>query len=240
MILNLENREQEWIRRFCLTSDFGKEAYIGAAELNCGFIGVNCENLREIEYYSSFHRNMSIRQYSGSIKKRFNIDVIPIYLEPTQFDMDNNQNDYTKEINAVQFCINGIPKIDETHLDWEQVWDFRLDHYGEMRRFYLWSLQEFDGKSCEEVMDRLYIELENYKFMLKKHEILTFIGGFTAILSATGTFLGNIGDGFFSELSAGLSITCGLIIYTVHQTIDYCDMKRSPIAYIYDINKNLL
>lgn len=237
MMDELSVRESYYFNRFCIATDFGKEAYIGAAELNVGQYRVRCDE-EEITYYSSFHRNMSIRQYTESIKRRFNIDVIPIYLEPTQFDLDNNIEDGS-EVNAIQLCVSEFPMVDESHLEWEQVWDFRRDHYGEMRRFYLWSLDEFREKNSSEIIENINKELDDFKFSFKKHGILTSIGGFTAILSASATLISSIEGGLLSQIGAGLTISCGLITFAAQQATEYIETKRNPIAYIYDIEKKL-
>lgn len=238
MMDGLSDKDKIIIDRFCLATDFGKEAYIGAAELNCGIRRVNCDNEEEMLYYSSFHRNMTIRQYAESIKRRFNIDVVPIYLKPTQFDLDNHQENCIKT-NAIQLCVNDFPMVDESHLEWEQVSDFRIDYYNEMRRFYLWSLNEFKEKSENEIIENINKELDDFKFALKKHGILTSIGGFTAILSASASLISSIEGGVLNQIGAGLSISCGLITYAVQQATEYIETRRSPIAYIYDIERRL-
>ncbi len=239
MMEGLSNREKTIVNRFCLATDFGKEAYIGAVESNAGRRRVSCDNEEEIIYYSSFHRNMTIRQYAESIKRRFNIDVVPIYLNPTQFDLDNYQEDCSKT-NVIQLCVNNFPMIDESHLEWEQVNDFRIDHYNEMRRFYLWSLDEFKEKSESEIIENINKELDDFKFAIKKHGILTSVGGFTAILSASATLISSIESGLLSQIGAGLTISCGLITYAAQQVTEYIETKRNPIAYIYDIERYML
>lgn len=238
MMVELNDENKRWIQRFCTATDFGKEAYIGASELNCGRIILSCEEEKEIEYYSSYHRNMSIREYSESIKRRFNVDVVPIYLKPTQFDIDNNRSGIF-ETKAIQLCIDNFPMVNEDNLEWEQVHDFRRERYGEMRRFYLWCLDEFKEKSNEEIIYDINRELDDFKFLLKKHGILTSIGGFTAILSASSTLISSMESGLLDQIGAGLTITCGLITYASQQISNYVETRRSPIAYIYDIEKKL-
>lgn len=239
MIVKLNDREKQWIHQFCTTTDFGNEAYKRARVSN-SFRATICgeEKGKEIEYYSSYHRNMSIKQYSESIKRRFNVDVVPIYLEPTQFDIDNNHSNFVK-IKAIQLCIDNFPIVDEENLEWEQVRDFRIQRYNERRRFYLWSLDEFKEKSNEEIIYGINKELDEFKHLLKKHGILTSIGGFTAILAASSTLISSIESGLLNQIGAGLTITCGLITYTTQQVINYAEVRRNPIAYIYDIEKKL-
>lgn len=238
MMDELSGRERVYFNRFLVATDFGKEAYIGAVRSNIGHTRVNCDDEDEVAYYSSYHRNMSIRQYTESIKRRFNIDVIPIYLKPTQFDLDNYQENCSR-VNAIQLCVSEFPMVEESSLEWEQVWEFKIDHNSEFRRFYLWSLDEFKEKSYSEIIDNINKELDDFKFSLKKHGILTSIGGFTAILSASATLISSIEGGLLSQIGAGLTISCGLITYAAQQATEYIETKRNPIAYIYDIEKKL-
>jgi len=225
-----------------LVTDYGGRAYIDAIYSNicqC-YVGIS-DNIDEIEYFTSNHRNFTINQYARSIEKLFNIHVTPMYHEPTQFERDFTQYEQQTEFSLMQICMDNIPEIDESLLKWEQINEIRHDRneIEKLRRFRLWSFTELSGKSKEEIRCEFEKELDDYKFALKKHGIMTSMGGITTVLSASATVLDGINNGLLSGIAAGVTVTSAIIYFTAQQIAEYFETSRKPIAYVYDIAKKL-
>lgn len=140
---------------------------------------------------------------------------------------------------AYEICLSNIPIIVEERLKWKQVKDIRKDTASieKIRRFRRWVDLELSGKSRNEVLELLESAMDDYKYALKKHGIMTAIGGLTTIISATSTVLGALSGDFSAQISAGLAVSGGLITYTATQLSDYFEKKREPIALIYELEK---
>ncbi|MPN10140.1 hypothetical protein SDC9_157435 [bioreactor metagenome] len=138
----------------------------------------------------------------------------------------------------IHFVINHIPSIIENNLSWDQVLDIRQDKNSikKLRRLRNW-MYGLEGKEDHQIVDVLDLALDDYKYALKKHGVLTSSGAITTILSAGSTLVATLNGDQNKMLAAGLTITGGVIAYTVKQTIDLMDQKRAPIAFLYDIMK---
>lgn len=123
----IERDSVGFFANFYLSYDYGALAYMGAAELNCGRRIIQTDNISEIEYYTSHHRNMAIKEYAQSIKRRYNIDVVPVYLDATAFEQEADNSLDNAQSKVISICIDNFPKIAEENLDWEQVLDFKRD-----------------------------------------------------------------------------------------------------------------
>lgn len=238
MIEQLDSTNERAIKRFMLATDFGANEYIVAIGANIGMIAFKADEINEEEhYYSSYHRNFCICEYAEKIGKRYHIDTVPIYHDPTEMDMDTGLNMPELEFDILQICMANLPEIDEVSLEWKQVEEFRRDKDSvvKLRRFKLWLLTELFEKSKEEVECIFEKELDDYKFALKKHGIMTAMGGCTTILSASATILQSLNNGVFNEIAAGVAVTSGISLFVSQQIMKYIQTNRRPIAYIYDI-----
>lgn len=83
------------------------------------------ENFKEYKgkrFFSSKSRNSGLSKVVVTFKKYFNIDIIPIYLSPMQFDIDFNKKKTrinNNENPVVIICTKQIPSILEENLEWE-------------------------------------------------------------------------------------------------------------------------
>ncbi|NLI54586.1 MAG: hypothetical protein GX417_09735 [Clostridiales bacterium] len=134
--------------------------------------------------------------------------------------------------------ISDIPIIVEDSLEWEQVLDMRKDKRTlyKLRRFSNWCELELSKKDTNNVEATLYKALEDYKFALKKHGILTATGSLSLLLSATSSILSAVLHGN-SILPEYLTITAGLITFTVNELVNFKGVKREPIAIFHEILK---
>jgi hypothetical protein len=184
----------------------------------------------------SFDKNelavqMEIYKYSQEMNKLVGIDVHPV----------PNINLYRNEevCNAYEICINYVPTIIEERLTWEQVLNIRKDRgsKNKLKRFKYWTNTSLKDKSKAEIIETLEKTVDDYKFALKKHGILTSIGGFTTILSSSSTILEVIINDFSGALVASISVTAAIVSFTATQLMDYIQTKREPVAFIYDVSK---
>lgn len=203
------------------------------------------ENFKEYKgkrFFSSKSRNSGLSKVVVTFKKYFNIDIIPIYLSPTQFDIDfkekktrinNNENP------VVIICTEQIPSILEEKLEWEQVVEFRCDKKAveKLIRFRNWANIELLDCKKEVIISKFELALDEYKNALKKHGIETLAGGFSTVLTSSAMILENIGEGINIQSSVGFSVVAGLTVFTMEKYLSYKETRNNPIAYIYDVFK---
>lgn len=223
---------------FYLSYDYGALAYMGAAELNCGRKIVQADNISEIEYYTSHYRNMAIKEYAQSIKRRYNLDVVPVYLDAPTFEQEAELPLDNVQSKVISVCIDNFPKISEGNLDWEQVLDFKRDNASvdTLHRFHRWIRLELNDMSKNEIEDILIKDLEDYKFSLKKHGILTTTGAISTVVAALPSIF-EIFGGTANFIPVSISLAAGISIYTINKTVEFYEKKREPIAFIYDMVK---
>lgn len=223
---------------FYLSYDYGALAYMGACELNRGFKFLEAGNSSEIEYYTTYHRNMAIRVYALSVKKRYNIDVVPVYLDSNAFDEEAETIYENAESKVISICIDNFPQISEDKLTWEQVLNYKRDKdsVNALHRFQRWIRLELKNKSRDEIEDTILADLDDYKFSLKKHGIMTVTGAISTIVSAVPSIFEAI-YGKTNYMPTSISLAAGISIYTIDKTIELFEKKREPIAFIYDLIK---
>ena len=171
--------------------------------------------------------------HNSEINSMFQFDLFPI----------SNMSEFEEQTthNAYEICISNMPTIVEERLKWEQVLEIRKDKESidKIHRFRRWVDLELGDKSKTEVIEIIEKAIDDYKYALKKHGIMTAIGGITTILSSSATLVEALSGDVVTQISAGLAISGGLITYTATQLGKYFEKKREPIALIYDLeNKN--
>lgn len=193
-------------------------------------------------FISSLNRNKGLYELTSFYKRRYDIDILPIYLEPTQFDLEFQLMDSKKLVNTNPMVIIScelLPTIIEEKLEWEQVIDFKKDKRSvkKLRKFRNWANRELLEKDKTVIISEYEEALDNYKNAIKKHGIATTVGGFSTVLSSSALFLENIGEDVNMQIATGISIVAGLSSFTVNQYLGYREDRNTPIAYIYDTFK---
>lgn len=168
-------------------------------------------------------------KHNSEINSLFQFDLFPI---PNMLEFEERTTH-----NAYEICISNIPTIIEEKLKWKQVLEMRKDKKSieKIHRFRRWVNVELGDKSKAEVIEIIEKAMDDYKFALKKHGIMTTIGGITTILSSAATLIEALSGDISTQISAGLIISGGLITYTAAQLGEYFEKKREPIALIYDL-----
>lgn len=177
----------------------------------------------------TFNLQLARYHHSKLINKTLPRNLFPI--------PDLNEFCEKETCNAYEIIINHIPSIVEKELSWNQVLEIRKDKASiqKLRRLRNWVDADLTGKSKEQITATIYQALDDYKFALKKHGIMTVIGSVGTLLSSSASILQAIPEGFNELLPAGLVISAGLITYTATQLSNYFKNRRDPIAFIYDI-----
>lgn len=197
----------------------------------------------EIEFKSSHNRNRGIREFVESMKKRYDVDITPIYIDKVSFE-DDFFDDTNKDIdncNPIAVVLEQVPLIYEEKLEWEQVQEIRKDKksIARLHKFRNWVSTDLSKCSKEEIICTYDKTLEEYKEALKKYGITTAMGAFSIVLNSAGMIIEKFGQDVYNQLSAGIMITAGLTAFTVNQCQTYIEEKNKPIAYIYDILKKI-
>ena len=173
-------------------------------------------------------------KHNSMINELFQFDLFPI---PNLLEFEEKTTH-----SAYEVCLSNIPIIVEDKLTWKQVMEMRGDiaSIKKIHRFRSWVDSELEGKEKGEIIQSFEKALDDYKYALKKHGIMTVVGGLTTILSASSTVIEAISGDFSTQISAGLAISGGLITYTATQLSDFFEKKREPIALIYELEKKFV
>ncbi|MBD5545790.1 MAG: hypothetical protein HDQ97_00015 [Lachnospiraceae bacterium] len=215
--------------------------FVNCAHWNMCEGGLQRRSENDRIFISSQNRNKGLYEITHFFKSYYNIDITPIYLEPTQFDLDFDKKNF-EHVNAapiVIVCAELIPSIVEEKLEWEQVKEFRKDSKSvkRLKKFRDWVNIELLGCEKEVIVSKFDMALDKYKDALKKHGIATVTGGFTTVLSSTALVLENIGMGVNVNIATGISVVAGLTALTTSQYLSYREKRNMPIAYVYDVFK---
>lgn len=197
----------------------------------------------EIEFKSSHNRNKGIKEFVESMKKRYGVDITPIYIDKVSFE-DDFVDDINKDFdnnNPIAVVLEQVPLIYEEKLEWEQVQEIRRDKksIARLHKFRNWVSTDLSKCSKEEIICTYDKTLEEYKQALKKYGITTAVGAFSIVLNSAGMLIEKFGQDVYNQLSAGIMITAGLTAFTINQCQTYIDEKNKPIAYIYDILRKI-
>ena len=141
--------------------------------------------------------------------------------------------------NAWEVCINNIPTIVEEKLGWGQVLEVRKDKatVKKLHRLKNWINSDLEGKSRSEIAELIDQAIDDYSFALKKHGIMTTVGGVATVLSLSASIAEALSGEFTVQLSAGFVVAASLITYTASQLSDFIENKRAPVAFIYEVQQ---
>jgi hypothetical protein len=198
------------------------------------------QTVDHIDYFTervtTVNRNRVIKELVTEYKKE-GIHLTPIYLTPTKYD----EIKIVEEQEGVEICLDFIPDVVEEKLTWEQVLEFRKDKKTKMKldRLRRWFKTDLLKKNEEEIKNILGQKLDDYQWALKKHGIQTVIGGSTSIMSFISgpTLLKLLTESPLAMVSGGVAIGAGAIAWIGKKVIEHTEIKRDPIAYIYEVRK---
>ncbi len=192
---------------------------------------------RDADFYgrTTKHRNKAINDIVKLYNEK-NIKLIPIYLNPTEYDEVS-----APQTSGLEICIDFIPVILDAELTWEQVLEFRKDKKAREKliRLRRWFSIDLLSKNGEEIKSILGKRLDDYEWALKKHGIQTVIGGLTSILSfiAAPTAFQLLTQSPLASALSGVAIGSGAIAWITNKTIERMETHRDEVAYIYEVRK---
>ena len=221
------------------------------------------------DFLFSSNRNAALLEIVEYCRKKQNIEITPIFIEKTVFEESlgwlnrvpfeeqlrlsrlagMTDEEYNKQFealsnrktNALEICIKNIPTAIEEKLQWEQVIEIRLDKksFNSIKRFNQWLNAEFVGKSESEIIDGLERSIDDYRFAMKKHGIITTIGSLSTILTSTASIITSLKNSPLEIISASFVVSAGIFTFTAQQIAEYFEKKRAPIAFLYNIEKTI-
>lgn len=221
----------------CFKNNVNRTLYYHAKENMENIISVLEGNKEAIRRCQTFYRNMGIKSVTNQLKE-VGINIVPIFLEPTQFDFEYNFSEIiTNTTPLAIICLDCIPSIIEEKLEWKQVLDIRKDKksLNQLRKFINWCNIDLFDKSKEQIVSICEESIDSYKNTLRKHGILAVAGGVSIALSISETLLSNLFSNWNLKIGSVLSIASGLSVFAMNHYLEFRETQREPIAYIYNI-----
>jgi hypothetical protein len=173
------------------------------------------------------------KHLAHAMSKTANVPVMPIFRSGLALSQAYQSGDHS----AALAIVSDIDIVSEAELTWAQVQEFRSDSESRVKykRFIHWLDKDMVGKPLSFIEDELSIRLDQYRYALRKHGILTVSGALRSILdwksltTALGAAYGiAVGAGSFSfGAMAGASITLGKVAVEV---IDIA-LKREDLKH---------
>lgn len=198
-------------------------------------------DLTHWEYTYSKWRNKSLLYIAKTLQDAFKIDIIPIFYDKTEFEnslhLDCENETITKDV--IEFVIKDMPIILEKELEWDQVIDFRNDKkcVDSARKLMRWVRLECNGLTKSNIKEKLEEEFDEYLFSIKKHGIQITTGALSTILASSSSIVDMINGNSGAFFIGAASISAALITYTVDRVISNLELRRSPVACIYNLKK---
>lgn len=182
------------------------------------------------------HRNEAIYKISSFYRQKKGIDLVPLYFCSQDFEEVNKM-----ETVGLQLCLDLIPMVDETKLDWLQVVEFRKDEEAreKLLRLRRWFTTDLIGKDKDEAQAIIEKKLDDYKWALKKHSIQTFVGGLTSVIPVLvgPSFIQLVKSSQLEIALGGLALAAGAVAWISTKMIEKQGIKRDEVAYIYEVQK---
>jgi hypothetical protein len=169
--------------------------------------------------------------------------IVPVYSSLAARDREYKAGE--QEVLAA--TVVGLRVVDEKHLTWEQVLEFRKDSENRMKHLRLlhWFDKDMPGKSQAFIEDAVRIKLEDYESAIKKHGLQTVAGSVDDLL--TPAVAATLGTGqAFPDLSVAAGMVtvalagAGLVVRIWKRTIDAEGVKAGPhgeVAFVHELKR---
>ncbi len=173
-----------------------------------------------------------VRRLSEVFRDHYSCHAVPMYDSTPSYNADFVKGDYS----VVVATLCDLDIVDESHLSWDQVLEFRKDSEAsrKLRRMTSWLDSEMAGKSQSAIVDRVGEKLSNYQWAIKKHGISTVVGTFSSVLdpkviataAGTSVALFSVQQELLGIL-AGVGIVAGkTAIKVTEATLNLIDARR--------------
>lgn len=244
----LDKEEREYFRRIPeeVIMTFTVDKYKDKLDSIFHYAMIKNSNYNEFdlsywEYTYSKWRNKSLLYIARTLQDAFKIEIIPIFYDKTEFEnslhLDSENEVMTQDV--IEFVIKDMPVILEKELEWDQVIDFRKDKkcVDSARKLMRWVRLECNGLTQSDIKEKLEEELDEYIFSIKKHGIQIVTGALSTILASSTSIVNMINGNNEAFFIGAASVSAALITYTVDKVISNLELRRSPVACIYNLKK---
>jgi len=205
------------------------------------------------EYIFNSNRNATLLGISDLCKKEMNICLTPIFIEKPilkgsiagwvsslSWELERRaKKPLDKRIDVLEVCIRNIPCAIEDKLHWHQVLEIRQDEKSleSIKRFKRWLNADFVGKSESEIIESIEESIDDYRFAMKKHGVITTVGSLSTLLTSAASTITALTGNSIGMISTCLVVNAGIFTFTTQKIAEYIEKKREPIAFLYDIEK---
>lgn len=204
------------------------------------------KRLQLLRASTDYGLGLVLREIARSFSTEYGTPIVPIY----DLSADRKSGYREGERQVVVATLLNLRVVDEQHLTWEQVIDFRKDEENRQKykRFLHWLDKDMVGKSRAFIKDDIALKLDDYQRSLKKHGIRTILGTIEEVLDAkylasTSAIAGSltlIGHPTLGMLT-GAGLIVGKIVVKIGQTLlDFDDAECGPnseISWLYELKQ---
>ncbi len=179
----------------------------------------------------------SMEPYDSEFEDLGNIDLVTLLTHGDSAGESGHQD-------GPMVQIANIPLVDDRHLDWRQVIQFREDaesrtRLGRLQRF---ARHEFAGKSHEEIEDRLTSCIEDHKAAAEKHGINTVetaltVGGGSGGVASLIVAVAGAAIPIAAAIGASLGLGTALVRVVAARKTFEIDQTMDPVRYIIDVQE---
>ncbi len=172
------------------------------------------------------------------------VTIIPSFADNKDFSTQYGKG----EAIAYQAILANLPVVNEDHLDWEQILQFRRDKESvrKYRDLRLWLQHSLNAESEQHATDLISQKIDDYRWAIEKHGMQTFSEGITQIYDwkdvatagATSSVVAMLGGGpIASALVAALTVAPKIVAWVTDRRVALKDVERGEnreIAIIYE------
>lgn len=187
------------------------------------------------------------RTIANDLRQATGADAVPLYNSASSRDAQYRPGDAA----AIVAVVDHLAIVDEEHLTWEQVSEFRRDKEARSayRAFIHWLDVEMVGKPTGYIADDIAGRLEHYQWALRKHGLQTVLGTLALTMnpkqllgaSSVGVALEMIArQPFWSLFAAGGLVVGQAAISLATILLDRRDLELShrEVAYVAEVTRH--
>ena len=117
---------------------------------------------------------ISLRTFDEMIRRKYSPYSVVVYGSKAERDREYTEGDRQ----VILAILDGLQMVDEEHLSWDQVYEFRKDKKAQMkyRRLVHWLDKSMVGKSLPFIEDQIGIMIDDYECAMRKHGLKTALG----------------------------------------------------------------
>jgi hypothetical protein len=204
------------------------------------------KKLQLLKASTDYGLGLILREVAKSFSAEHGIPMVPIY----DLSSDRQSGFQQGDRQVVVTTLSNLQIVDEKHLTWEQVIEFRGDEQTKhkYKRLLHWLDRDMVGRSEDFIHDEIYQRLGDYELSLKKHGIKTILGTIEEALagehltgaSAIAGGLALSGHPTLGVLAGGGLIIAGVAVKIAQTLLDFDDIECGPnseISWIHEVKQ---